>query len=155
MTIPVSLVPTAVANLTTLVQAQVNTDTNASAVLVCVGDEGMNSPDDIVKIAADIRRQTNFEVFVGGYQSGAVKEVFEIDVICSSWSGDDDPTARLARAWVLVGYVETAVRTDPSLSGIELVAEITRSTQPGVQWTTDPVGRLCEVTLTVTCTQLN
>jgi hypothetical protein len=155
MAIPVPTISQAITNLLTLINAQVATDAQASQVLVVLGQEGADRPNDIVNVATDIRFHLIPEVLMGSFQQGALLEEFEIDVLVSSWSGDPDPATIVARALTLVGYVTTAVRTDPTLGGVELEAYPSTVTGGEAVWTEAPAGRLCEITVTVHCMALN
>lgn len=155
MAIPVASVAAAITNLTSQIQTQVNTDSLAASILVCIGDEGADSPDDIIKISSDVRMVWTHEEFIGSFQTGALLEEYEIDILASSYSGSPDPTTIVARVWQLVGYVTTAIRTDPSLGGLLIVAQPFQAHGGNAVWTPDPVGRLCEVTVTVRISNLN
>ena len=73
----------------------------------------------------------------------------------SSWSGSADPVAITNRAYTLLGYLEVAVRTDPSLGSTILEAHPSGSDGGEPVWTDEPQGRLCEITETVFVTTLN
>jgi hypothetical protein len=154
-TIPVSTVPAAVAALTSQIQTQVNTDPAASTILVIAGQEGSDAPDDLIIVARNIQRRVTERTFIGDLSAQSLEETYTIDVLCSSWSGDPDPVANMNRAWVLAGYVETAVRTDPSLGGIVLIARPAGTTDGYSRVSETPVGRLTEITVAVFVDTLN
>ena len=149
MTIPVSTVPAAVAALTTQVATQVATDSQAGAILVCQGEVGADAPNDIIQIATNVRRSVKPEAFIGSYQSGSLQEDYTISCLVSSWSGDPDPVAITQRAYVLAAYIETAVRTDPSLGSSVLEAHPAGTDGGNAVWTDSPVGRLFELTVDI------
>ena len=151
--IPVSTVPAAVAALTTLVATQVATDT--LPITVCQGEVPMDYEPDIIQIATNVRRQVKPEAFIGSYQLGSLQEDYTISCRCSSWSGDPDPIAVTQRAYTLVGYVETAVRTDPTLGVNVIEAHPAGSDGGNAEWTEAPVGRLCELTVDIFITTIN
>lgn len=153
MSIPVSTVPAAIAGLTTLVTTQVATD--SLPILVVQGEPGMDFPNDIIQIATDVRRTVIPEAFLGSYQTGSLQENYTISCLVSSYSGDPDPVAITSRAYVLAGYIETAVRTDPTLSTSVLEAHPSGTSGGLATWTESPVGRLCELTVTIDVTTIN
>jgi len=155
MSIPVSTVPAALAGLQSLVATQVATDSKASQIVLCLGEPGMDLPSDIIQIGTNVRRSVRPQVFMGSFQAQALEEDYDIEVLVSSWSGDADPAAIVNRAYQLVAYVETAVRTDPTLAGVVLEAYPSSTNGGNAEWSGDPVGRLCEITVTVHVTTLN
>lgn len=155
MAIPVSVVPSAIAALTAQIQTQVNTDTSASAILVIVGEEGTDAPDDLIVVATNVNRTVRHENYMGSLQAQSLEEAFTIDVLCSSWTGDPDPVANMNRALTLVGYVETAARTDPTLGGNVLIARPSGSKGGQSFWSSDPVGRQCDIIVSIFADTLN
>lgn len=156
MTVPVSTAAAALAQLLSQVQTQVATDALAKQVLVVIGEPGMDLPSDIIQLGTNIRRQVAPEAFMGGYQmAGPLKETYEIECTVSSWSGDPDPVAIVDRAYALAGYIEVAVRTDPTLGATVLISYPSGTTGGNATWTTDPVGRLAELTVYVHVETLN
>ena len=153
MTIPVSTVPAAIAGLTTLVNTQTATD--SLPILVVQGEPGMDMPNDIIQIATSVRRTVVPEAMLGSYQLGSLEERYTITCNVSSWSGDPDPVAITARAYVLAGYIETAVRTDPTLGTVVLEAHPSGTDGGNATWTEDPVGRMCELTVSVDVVTIN
>ena len=152
MSIPVSTVPAAIAALTTLVTTQTAAD---PTILVCQGEVGMDTPNDIIQIATDVRRTVVPEAFLGSYQAGALQETYTITCLVSAWSGDPDAVAITSRAYVLAGYIETAVRTDPSLGSTILEAHPGGTSGGNATWTESPVGRLCELSVTIDVLTIN
>jgi hypothetical protein len=149
MTIPVSTIPAALAGLQALVAAQVATDASAAQVVVCVGEPGMDLPNDIIQLGTDVRRTVKPETFIGSFAAQALDEQYDIECKVSSWSGDPDPVAVINRAYQLAGYIETAVRTDPTLGGVVLEAYPSGTGGGNAEWSGDPVGRLAELTVTI------
>ena len=152
MTIPVSTVPAAIAALTALIATQTASD---PTILVCQGEVGMDTPNDIIQIATDVRRTVVPEAFLGSYQAGALQETYTITCLVSAWSGDPDAVAITSRAYVLAGYIETAVRTDPSLGSTILEAHPGGTSGGNATWTESPVGRLCELSVTIDVLTIN
>lgn len=151
-----SSIPAACAALQTLVAAQVAADSLASQILVCVGEPPMDQPNDIIQLVTNVRRVVRPEAMMGSYNvSGPLEETYEIQCLVSSWSGSSDPVAILNRAYVLASYVESAVRVDPSLGGTVLEAHPSGTDGGQSTWTTEPVGRLCELTVTIEARNLN
>lgn len=157
--IPVSTVPSAISALLAQTQVQVDTDPSASTILLIEGQEGMDDRGDIIIVGTDVRRTVTWQNFIGTADLDALDEVYEIDSLVSCWTGDSDPVPLKVRAWQLVGYIETGVRTDPSLGGLVEVAQPAGTTGGGVVWSeatgNAPIGRLCEITVTVRVTTLN
>jgi hypothetical protein len=161
MTIPVSTVPLAMAGLFNLIQNQLIQDPYSQQVLVYYGEPGMDLTDDMIEVGTTVRRAVKPQTFIGDYSLYALEEHYTIECLVSTWSGDPDPLASLNRAYTLVGYVETAVRTDPSL-GSEVLQAFPAGTSGGQPvWTggdnedEGPIGRLCEITVMVDVTTLN
>ncbi len=159
--IPISTVPYAIQNLMAQVQVQVSQDPYSSEVLVYYGEPGMDTPNDMVEVGTTVHRTVAPEAFAGSYQvSGTLKETYTIDCLVSSWSGDPDPMSRLSRAYTLLAYVEAAVRTDPTLGDTVLDAHPSGTSGGQVTWTggdsedEGPIGRLCELTVTIAVTTL-
>jgi hypothetical protein len=155
MSIPVSVVPQAIAALLSAVNTQVATDANASTIDVVQGAPGPDLPGDIIAIATEVRRSARIETFIGGGGTDWLNEDPEIICLVSCWNGDPDPTGVQARAYTLLGYIETAIRTDPSLGGLVDFAFPAETNDTGAQWTESPAGRLVEITVTVKLSKLN
>ena len=127
-TIPVSTVPAAISYLLAGVQVAAAADPQVVAgtdeILVKLGDEIKNRPPDVIEFGR-VNRQVKWETFVGSGGQFALYETYEIDCEVSSWVAysdtyDDTSVAVQvnARAWQLLAYVETVIRTDPSLGGL-------------------------------------
>ena len=158
MTVPVSTVPLAIAGLFTLVEAQVATDANASQIVVTYDakEVGPDMPNDIIQIATNVVRRVVPEAFMGGYQmAGPLKETYTIECLASSWSGSADPVAVMNRAYVLAGYIESAVRTDPSLGTEVLESHPAGTDGGGAFWTPQPVGRESDLIVNIAVMTLN
>ena len=146
----VSTVPLAVAGLQTLVKTQVATDAKASQILVCLGEPGMDEPADIIQLATNVRRTVKPETFMGSYTvTGPLRETFDIECIVSSWTGGPDALTCLNRAYVLLSYLETAVRTDPTLGGNDLEAHPSNTAGGQPEWTDSPTGRLVTINASI------
>ena len=153
MTIPVSTVPAAIAALLAQITTQVSAD--ALQITVCQGQWPMDYEPDIIQVATNVRRIIRPEAFLGSYQAGSLQEDYTISCIVSSWSGNPDPALTVNRAYVLAGYIETAVRTDPTLGTTVIEAHPAGSDGGNADWTESPVGRLCEITVDVFVTTIN
>ena len=132
MSIPVSTVPAAMNYLVASVQALANTDPLVAAgtaeILVKLGEEVQNRPPDVIEFGS-VSRRVNWETMVGSGGALALYEQYDIECEVSSWlpysDAFDETTAALQvnnRAWVLASYLETTIRTDPSLGGIAEIA---------------------------------
>ena len=147
MTIPVSTVPAAIAALTTQVSTQTATD--SLPILVYYGDLTTDAPDDIIQIGTTVRRQMRPREFIGSYQGQAFLETYDIQCLVSAWSGSADPVAITQRAYTLLGYLETAVRTDPTLGGNDLEAHPSNTAGGQPEWTDSPTGRLVTINASI------
>lgn len=158
MAIPNPTVPTAITNLISQVNTQVAADTgnplDQSKVLVVQGEEGKEHPHDIINVGVDVKRTVTWRTLIGSAQAQAWEEDYEIECRVSSWGGID-PGPVVNRAWVLQGYLETAVRTDPSLGGVVQEASIATSGGGNAAWSGSPISRVCEITSAVRCVVLN
>ena len=151
-----SSVPRACAALLAAITTQVAADPLASQVLVCIGEPPMDSPNDIIQVVTNVRRVVRPEAMMGSYNvSGPLEENYEIQCLVSSWSGSSDPVSILNRAYVLASYVESAVRVDPSLGSTVLEAHPSGTDGGEPKWTSEPIGRLCELTVTIEARNLN
>lgn len=155
MTIPVSTVPAVLAQLMTDVQAQVATDSNATAILVCFGQYAMDAPDEIIQLGTGVRRVVKPETYMGNYQQFTLNETYEISNIVSAVSGSADDLAIVERAYTFAGYIETAVREDPNFGGLVVNAFPSGTSGGQPTWTGSPTKRYCELTVTIAVTTLN
>lgn len=158
MTIPISSVPAAQTAILTAIKAQISAQddpTTASQVVVCLGEEPtLDEPADVIR-TGEVRRPITVDTFIGSGGQDWLNEEYELDVVVSCWTGDGDPTAIVARAWQLVGYVETAVRTDPSLGELVDMAYPSESTGGEPVWTSEPIGRQVDITVVIRISNLN
>lgn len=155
--IPVSTVPSALAYLNTEIAAAYADDPLASQILVTFIDpgDGPDVPNDIIALGEVVRTVEPVSL-VGSGGQGWLNEEYEIECTVSSWTGSGPeqgdntiPLAMIARAWQLVAYVETAIRTDPSLGDLVNVAYPMAATAPVVGWTEKPVGLAAEITFRI------
>ena len=159
MTIPVSTVPAALSALTALVQTAAAGDTppaGQDAIYIVQGDvPAIDLPPDIIEVGTTVRRTVQPAEFIGGYAAQALQEKYTISSLVSATSGSIDPVAIVNRAYALAAYIETAVRTDPTLGGnvLDAYPSGTDGGEPG--WTESPVLRICELTVNVDCIVLN
>ena len=86
MTTTVSTVPAAIAALTSLITAQVATD--SLPILVCQGEPPMDMPSDIIQIATDVMRTVVPQVFLGGYAQGSLEERYTITCLPGTLDAD-------------------------------------------------------------------
>lgn len=132
MTIPSSSVPAAGAWLLAAITSTLNDPT----VTIAAGEPGDDGNDSIY--FGDVRRQVEVLAMVGSEGPNAFKETYEIDVMVSCWTGDDDPAALYARAASLADSVIAVVRTDPTLGGAVSGARPgNQIDQPYPTWTSD------------------
>lgn len=164
-TTPVSTVPTVIEYLVTAIQAQVAADPQASQILVHFGEPNLNMPNDVIMVG-EVRRTTDPETVIGSGGPNWLNEKYDIATLVSSWTGsaDDDGASAIslavnARAWQLQGYIETAVRNDPSLGDLVNVAYPNQTSSPGPEWTLDeketPTGLRVEITSSIHVDVLN
>jgi hypothetical protein len=146
MTIPVSTAPTAKLYLYNQIIALVNDP----AVLVSYGEPGLEQPDDIIVVGA-VSRQVVISQMVGSGGTGWLDETYTIGVDVEVYRGGADAPTADARAWALVGVVETVVRTDPSLGGAVIVAHPSENQSPGPAWEAKGLGVLVSITVLITC----
>lgn len=151
---PVSTVPAAITYLNTAIEAQTSTD--ALPILVAIGDDPtLYQPNDVILIGA-VRRTPKVDTFIGSGGQFWLNEEYEIEIVVSSWSGDNDGPASMNRAWQLVGYIEFAVRLDPSLGNLVNLAYPSLTESVGPFFVSSPnEGMSTEVTVTVTVENLN
>lgn len=147
---PASTVPQAIEAIKTATAAQM-TD---PSILLTVGDPGMDLPDNVIAIG-EVRRTVAPATFIGSGGLFWLEETYDIDVVCSAWSGSANADTLTATAWTLVNYVEAGVRTDPSLGGVVNIAYPAGANTPSAVWTEDPVGLKVEIVLPVHCEALN
>lgn len=146
MTIPVSVVPAACSYLLTAIESACSADPLFPEMLIELGEPTQDLENDIIAVGRVVRSEQP-RTLVGSGAQFWLNESFDIDVNINTWlgSGDADNTsadalALNARAWQLVGYVETAVRNDPSFGGLvnEAFPRMTDSTGP--VWSDSPAG---------------
>jgi hypothetical protein len=140
MAVPVSTVPAVTNYLFTAIQEQVYTDPLAESILVRIGMPSGDLPPDVLLLTS-VRRTLAPRTFIGGGGQDWEAETYNAVVFISTWaaSGDADVTSDVAcklndRLWQLVGYVETAVRNDPSLGGLVDIAYPSATTTDGPEW---------------------
>jgi hypothetical protein len=152
---PVSTVPTVLANLLPMIEGQVQPGPSGGAVLVCYGDTGMYAPGDIIQINTNVRRTVKPEVFIGSYAMDSLRETYDIEVLASSWSGSPNQLDCMNRAYELVGYVEVAVRTNPTCGASVVDAHPSGTSGGAPTLTQDPTGWMSEITVTISVVTLN
>lgn len=153
MPIVTSTVGTAITALVTAVQTQVNTDASASQILVAEATEQTDLPLEMI-IVAEGEQTLNVRpfCFTGGMTSrNSMFETYNLDVTVSKYDGSYEPDIEIQRVYTLCGYVEAAVRNDPSLGGAVLIAYPEARRVTGPQWTENPAGLLMEVTIPIHC----
>lgn len=144
--IPTSTVPAVKAALFTLFQAQLTP--GSSSLGVFYDEPGPNQPDDIVSVGACKSRQVSGMAMVGSGGAGWLHELYTIEVTVACFRGGDDARAVLERAYSLCGQVETAVRADPSIGGLVLVARPVGS-HDDPQWETQHKGRTIAIIIDI------
>ena len=164
MTIPVSTAPAAQTYLLQAIKAQAQFDSTYLDMLIRIGQPGRDLPNDSIVITGVRSRSVNWQTYRGDGGQFTLDEKYNLGVECSTWAaaGDSDDTSTystqsLERAWQLVGYVETAVRNDPSLGELVDIAHPLDAAQEGPEWTsgTSGAGLLCAVNLLIHVECLN
>ena len=155
VTIPVSTVPAVIEYLLTQIEVAANQDPGSGDFLVCLGEPSVDFPSAIIEVAKDVRRTVVPQTFIGSGGQDWLNESYDIDILVSvameTVDVQTDPLTLTQRAWQLLSYVETAVRTDPSFGGLDLIAYPRTAVQEGPSWTggTSGAGLLTVVTLTI------
>lgn len=157
--IPVSTVPAVQSYLLTAIQNAALTDSAPSDILVCFGQPATEAPAAIIEVGHGVRRTTVPATFIGGGGVDWLNESYDIDVAVSvaeeTVDTDGDPLALSERTWQLVGFVETVIRTDPSLGGLVNLAYPRSVTGGEPVWSENGVGRVCELVISVHVEELN
>jgi hypothetical protein len=159
MTIPTSSVPLAYAYLVTAIEANIATDANADSILLALTENPADQPDEIIALG-DVVLDNEIATMVGSGGQGWLDEIYTIGGMVSVFTGsgpeDGETTVvltQIARAWQLWGYVDTAVRADPSLGDLVTVAFPYDVSQPMAKWTEgDAIGLLVEITFKIRVT---
>lgn len=153
MTIPVSTAPAVRQYLYNALTAQLTPDplNTRASLLVCFDDPGPNQPDDIVSVGK-VDRQIAVNSLVGSGGAGWLEERYTVEISVWVFRGGDDAQAAFARSAVLADGVVSAVRADPSLGNLVLVARPSMSTHE-VTWDDEHSGRNAEVVLPIECFQ--
>lgn len=113
MTVPVSTVPSVVAQLLTDIQSACVGDAYYKQMTICLGTPGPDISDEVIYLSGGANRNVTSMSLVGSLQANALRESYDLEVTVSVFSNDEGSTV-LNRAWTLAGYVETAVRNDPT-----------------------------------------
>ncbi|WBP87042.1 hypothetical protein [Kitasatospora cathayae] len=123
MTIPTMTPPLVRQYLYNTLTAQLTADSNdpTSGLMVCYDQPGPGQPNDIVSIGKTHNRLEP-HALVGGGGAGWLTERYTVTVTVDVFRGGDDPQYAYARASALCDAVCAAVRADPSLGGLVLVA---------------------------------
>lgn len=155
VSIPVSTVPQALVYFQNALAAQLANDLYKRNVTVFMGDPGIENTPDLIEIDGNVERTPSHFALVGSGGKLAVYEKYGIVWKVSSFlrgaTQVEISTPLMQRAYQLVGYIETAVRTDPSFGGL-LVEAWPGQTQGGSpKWNADRSGMLCELTGRVQC----
>lgn len=160
---PVSTASAVIAYLVAAIPASYASDPNANAILLTLADpgDGPNLPPEIINIGA-VRRTLKVETFIGGGGVDWLDESYTIDCIVSAFTGSSDTDGattiqlqQVQRVWQLLGYIEVAIRDDPSLGGLVNIAYPKSSMQDQPQWTERPDGLLVEISFQIYCECLN
>ena len=150
----VSTVPAAETYITSAISTAAASDSLYNEILICKGEPGMDLPNDVIAVGyPETRRTVEPRFFIGSGGTGWLYETYEVDITISTWQGGGASQAATVsqRAWTLAGYVESAVRTDPSLGGAVLISYPMDTNGGDPQWTEDPIGLGATITLTVRC----
>ena len=144
-----STAPTAITNLISAVTTQCSSD--AAHILVTLGLPDANVqdvPNDVIFLTGAVDRPITPQTFIGSLGTGALRESYNFDVNISTFANDTAANV-LSRVWVLVGYVEAALRADPTIGGaVELSwPQSTSGGEP--QAVQEPAGWQCDLTVTI------
>ncbi len=148
----VSTAPVALANLITAITAQPQAVSQLGFAFGLVrGTPLANAPLDDAIVIRKITRTVTRLAMVGPVDNfGAFREDFIIPVEVFSFRGGDDAVTVENRAWSLVGAVETAVRSDPTLAGAVLAA-FPEFNEMVSDWDPDSSGRRASTVLDIHC----
>ena len=142
----------AVANLITAIGAQPQCVSLPGFAFGLVRGTPLNTQpiDDAIVIRRQTRTITRLAMVGPVDNFGAFREDFIIPVEVFAYRGGDDAVTVETRAWSLVGAVETAVRSDPTLAGAVLAAfpEFNEMTS---DWDPDSSGRRASTVLDIHC----
>ena len=148
-----SSAPTAVANLLSAITTQTNTlAPSGYAFGIVRGEPQSNLPLDEAIFVMEVRSRSLQRVqMVGGGGYGYLREDYIIPVEIRVMRGGDNVIDVEARAWQLVGAIETAIRSDLTLGGAVLEAW-PESQDLTSEWLSTPrVGRHVSSTINVHC----
>lgn len=153
MNIPVSTVPAAIAYLAAAIKEQCKAD--SLPIMLTVGEPGMDMPPDVIQIG-EVHRNPEPYAMVGSGGQFSLEEKYDVALLTSTWTGDSqdgwDTSVQVGlteRAWQLAAYVENAVRLDPCLGGLVVLAYPSVGVSVGPEVSEDPIGLKCEVALSV------
>ena len=139
MTIPVSAAPTIKASLVALLKGCLDQGTTGDpVVLVSYNEPTVYLPDDLA-IVGKVSRSFDPSRMIGSGGAGWGIEHLSVDVELSAFRGGDQPQSTEERAWHMVGLFDQALRTDPSLGGVAILAYM-ESVDVECELTTDPNG---------------
>lgn len=159
LNIPESSVPAVMSYLTSQLKDAAEND--PEPVLVMIGDVGADLPPSLISIG-EVRRTEAPETFIGSGQLHWLNERYDITITASAWSGSgadegstDQVLALVSRAWQLATYIETVVRSDPSLGELVDQAYPAQTVSLPAEVTADPPGTLVEVAVQIHVEKLN
>lgn len=144
-------VPAAIDALLAAITTTVAADSQANQILIAEVLEQADDPLEVILVAeAEETLSIKPFCFTGGMTArNSMFETYTLDVKVSKYEGSYLPDDLIQRTFVLCGYVENAVRSDPSLGGTVLVAypESRRVLSP--EWAGEVAGLLMEVTIPI------
>lgn len=146
MTIPSSSVPGAIGAILSAITTAAAGD--RSTMTICLGVPGTNVDDDIIWIDGEVARSLPVESMIGSFGAQALREVYDLTINVSSFADSDDLTV-MTRAYQLAAYVESAVRSNPTLGGLVELCVPTGSTGGQPQPVQEPAGVQCELVIKV------
>jgi hypothetical protein len=125
--------------------------------LVIVGPGASDDPgvSGLVLVGVDDADEVSYSHAVTGSQTwaqlggGMRDETFSVHCVAVSWNGDDDALAAMDGAFALMGGIETAITSDPTLTGAVLFVK--GITAMGLRFTTDSNGVAAHVPFDVEC----
>jgi hypothetical protein len=149
--VAVSTIPAAITYLIGQInqQSAVTSPPAGEAVAVSYGPPSTYQPDDLVVITSS-ERSTDQLAMIGSGATGWLLEKYLLLCTVDVFRGGDDAASCDARAWALVGAVETAVRNDPSFGGLLIVA-VPSTPRHDLGWDPDEKGRRSVIEMHIAC----
>lgn len=139
MTVPASPLPAARAALFAAIQTQTAADTTVD-VIYDAPNPGDVTYDDIISVGDSSEPLRPYGMVGSGGAGWLISDGATVEVVVSAYLAGDQAAAVYARCYVLIGYVNAAVRGDLTLAGTVSQAYPTRWDVTG-QWDDKGEGR--------------